>query len=107
MRDHGIPGAPRFWAFGDLPEFEKFVNASDFEFVIKPLGLTAGKGVRVWGGHFTTKAEALPYGKEILTNQIGGVPRSLVGENWAGEQFSLQALCAGHPPAPPPLAQDP
>src|SRR5439155_18960779 len=40
MRDHGIPGAPRFWAFGDLPEFEKFVNASDFEFVIKPLGLT-------------------------------------------------------------------
>src|SRR6059036_1686849 len=48
MRDHGIPGAPRFWAFGDLPEFEKFVNASDFEFVIKPLGLTAGKGVRVW-----------------------------------------------------------
>src|SRR5213594_4511787 len=47
MRDHGIPGAPRFWAFGDLPEFEKFVNASDFEFVIKPLGLTAGKGVRV------------------------------------------------------------
>src|SRR6266699_3532064 len=33
MRDHGIPGAPRFWAFGDFPEFEKFVNASEFEFV--------------------------------------------------------------------------
>src|SRR5207244_4551081 len=49
MRDHGIPGAPRFWAFGDPSEFEIFVNASDFEFVIKPLGLTAGKGVRVWG----------------------------------------------------------
>src|SRR5438445_328048 len=96
VRDHGIPGAPRFWAFGDLPEFENFVNASDFEFVIKPLGLTAGKGVRVWGDHFTTKAEALAYGKEILTKQIGGVPRFLVEEKLVGEEFSLQALCDGH-----------
>ncbi len=106
MRDHGIPGAPRFWAFGDLPEFEKFVNASDFEFVIKPLGLTAGKGVRVWGDHFTTKAEALAYGKEILTKQIGGVPRFLVEEKLVGEEFSLQALCDGHALVPSPLAQD-
>src|SRR3981189_514701 len=53
MRDHGIPGAPRFWAFDDLASFEKFVHDSDFEFVIKPLGLTGGKGVRVWGDHFT------------------------------------------------------
>src|SRR5437879_9130132 len=105
MRDHWIPGAPRFWAFGDLPEFEKFVNASDFEFVIKPLGLTAGKGVRVWGDHFTTKAEALAYGKEILTKQIGGIPRFLVEEKLVGEEFSLQTLCAGHallPAAPAP-----
>src|SRR3989440_9505164 len=61
MRNQGIPGAPRFWAFEDLAEFETFVDASDFEFVIKPLGLTAGKGVRVWGDHFTTKAEAIAY----------------------------------------------
>src|SRR2546427_4800268 len=106
MRDHGIPGAPRFWAFGDLPEFEKFVNASDIEFVIKPLGLTAGKGVRVWGDHFTTKVEALAYGKEILTKQIGGVPRFLVEEKLVGEEFSLQALCDGHALVPSPLAQD-
>src|SRR6266566_3581304 len=106
MRDHGIPGAPRFWAFGDLPEFEKFVNASDFEFVIKPIGLTAGKGVRVWGDHFRTKVEALAYGKEILTKQIGGVPRFLVEEKLVGEEFSLQALCDGHALVPAPLAQD-
>src|SRR2546421_11729051 len=106
MRDHGIPGAPRFRAFGDLREFEKFVNASDFEFVIRPLGLTAGKGVRVWGDHFTTKAEALAYGKEILTKQIGGVPRFLVEEKLVGEEFSLQALCDGNALVPSPLAQD-
>src|SRR5213080_2636220 len=40
MRDHGIPGAPRSWAFDDREAFSDFVKASDFEFVIKPLGLT-------------------------------------------------------------------
>src|SRR2546430_10030648 len=106
MRDHGIPGAPGFWAFSDLPEFENFVNVSDFEFVIKPLGLTAGKGVRVWGDHFTTKAEAIAYGKEIVTKRIGGVPRFLVEEKVVGEEFSLQAFCDGHSLVAAPLAQD-
>jgi phosphoribosylamine--glycine ligase len=106
MRDQGIPGAPRFWAFDDLASFEKFVGASDFEFVIKPLGLTGGKGVRVWGDHFTTKEQALAYGKEILTEKIGGVARFLVEEKLVGEEFSLQAFCDGHTLAPMPLAQD-
>ncbi|TLZ56990.1 MAG: phosphoribosylamine--glycine ligase, partial [Methanobacteriota archaeon] len=76
------------------------------EFVIKPLGLTAGKGVRVWGDHFTTKAEAIAYGKEIVTKRIGGVPRFLVEEKLVGEEFSLQAFCDGHSLVPAPLAQD-
>ncbi|PYT06445.1 MAG: phosphoribosylamine--glycine ligase, partial [Acidobacteria bacterium] len=106
MRDHGIPGCPPFWAFDDAASFEEFVERSDFEFVIKPLGLTGGKGVRVWGDHFSTKADALAYGKEILTKQIGGVPRFLVEEKLVGEEFSLQALCDGHALVPSPLAQD-
>ncbi len=63
MREHRIPGLPPFWAFDTLAGFEEFVNDSDFEFVIKPLGLTGGKGVRVWGDHFSSKAEALAYGR--------------------------------------------
>ena len=106
MRDHGIPGTPRFWAFDDLASFDKFVHDSDFEFVIKPLGLTGGKGVRVWGDHFTTKEQALAYGKEILTEKIGGVARFLVEEKLVGEEFSLQAFCDGHTLVPTPLAQD-
>src|SRR5438309_83508 len=86
MRDHGIPGAPRSWAFGDLDAFSDFVKASDFEFVIKPLGLTGGKGVRVWGDHFATKEEGLAYGREILEKKIGGVARFLVEEKLVGEE---------------------
>jgi len=106
MRDAGIPGLPQFWAFDNLAAFEKFVNDSDFEFVIKPLGLTGGKGVRVWGDHFSTKEAALAYGKEILERKIGGTARFLVEEKLVGEEFSLQAFCDGRTLAPTPLAQD-
>src|SRR5207249_3463386 len=106
MREHRIPGVPQFWAFDNLAGFEEFVNDSDFEFVIKPLGLTGGKGVRVWGDHFSTKAEALAYGREILEKNIGGTARFLIEEKLVGEEFSLQAFCDGRVLVPMPLAQD-
>src|SRR6266852_1246389 len=106
MRDNQIPGLPQFWAFDSLAGFEEFVNDSDFEFVIKPLGLTAGKGIRVWGDHFSSKAEALAYGREILEKKIGGTARFLVEEKLVGEEFSLQAFCDGRTLVPMPLAQD-
>ncbi len=106
MRDDHIPGFPQFWAFDDLAGFEEFVNDADFEFVIKPIGLTGGKGVRVWGDHFSSKAEALAYGREILEKKIGGTARFLVEEKLVGEEFSLQAFCDGRALLPMPLAQD-
>src|SRR5437879_5640113 len=106
MRDHQISGLPQFWAIDSLAGFEEFVNDSDFEFVIKPLGLTGGKGVRVWGDHFSTKAEALAYGREILEEKIGGAARFLVEEKLVGEECSLQAFCDGRSLVPMPLAQD-
>ena len=106
MRDHQISGLPQFWAFDNLAGFEEFVNDSDFEFVIKPLGLTGGKGVRVWGDHFSSKAEALAYGREIFEKKIGGTARFLVEEKLVGEEFSLQAFCDGRTLVPMPLAQD-
>src|SRR2546421_3673110 len=106
MRREEIPGRPQFWAFDDLGGFEEFVNDSDFEFVIKPLGLTGGKGVRVWGDHFLSKPAALAYGREILEKKIGGVARFLIEEKLVGEEFSLQAFCDGRALVPMPLAQD-
>src|SRR5207247_11451420 len=106
MPANGTPCARRSCAVCDLDAFSDFVKASDFEFVIKPLGLTGGKGVRVWGDHFTTKEEALAYGREILEKKIGGVARFLVEEKLVGGEFSLQALSDGHWLVPAPSAQD-
>jgi len=106
MREHRIPCLPQYWSFEDFAAYEEFVGDTDFEFVIKPVGLTGGKGVRVWGDHLSSKAEALAYGKEILEKRMGGSSRFLVEEKLVGEEFSLQALCDGKRLVPAPLAQD-
>ena len=50
-------------------EFEKVKSTySDENFVVKPNGLTAGKGVKVGGEHFKTLEEGMDYAKECLEN---------------------------------------
>ena len=106
MRDHRIPGLVEYWAFDRLEDFQAWLRTCDFEFVIKPIGLTGGKGVQVWGDHFRTKAGAEAYAKQVLANRVGGAARFLVEEKMVGEEFSLQALCDGSRLVPCPLAQD-
>ena len=106
MRDHRIPGLVDYWAFDRLADFRGWLRDHDAEFVIKPVGLTGGKGVRVWGDHFRSKGEAAAYAEEILERKVGGQPRFLVEEKVVGEEFSLQALCDGSRLLPTPLAQD-
>ena len=106
MRDHGIPGVIDYWAFDDLPAFEAWLRDCEIELVVKPLGLTGGKGVKVMGDHLADYAEVLEYGREILQNRIGGASRFLVEERVVGEEFSLQCLTDGKTVVPTPLAQD-
>jgi len=106
MRDHGIPGVIDYWAFDDLATFEAWLRDCEIELVVKPLGLTGGKGVKVMGDHLADYAEVLEYGREILQNRIGGASRFLVEEKVVGEEFSLQCLTDGKTVVPTPLAQD-
>ena len=106
MREHGIRGLIDYWAFDRLEDFREWLSDYDSEFVIKPVGLTGGKGVRVWGDHFRSKGEAEAYAREVLDHKVGGSSRFLVEEKVVGEEFSLQALCDGSRLLPMPLAQD-
>jgi len=106
MREHRVPGLIDYWAFDDLATFEAWLLDCEIELVVKPLGLTGGKGVKVMGDHLADYAEVLEYGREILQTRIGGVPRFLVEEKVVGEEFSLQVITDGKVVVPTPLAQD-
>lgn len=106
MRRNKVPGLINYWTFSDLSSFRDWVKGCDFEFVIKPVGLTGGKGVKVWGDHFNSKEEATKYVEEIVKSKIGGSTKFLVEEKAVGEEFSLQVFTDGKTVVPMPLAQD-
>ncbi|MBI4416003.1 MAG: phosphoribosylamine--glycine ligase, partial [Euryarchaeota archaeon] len=106
MREHKIPGLVDYWAFDDLKTFKAWLKDCKIELVVKPLGLTGGRGVKVMGDHLANYDEVLEYAQEILEQRIGGAARFLVEERVVGEEFSLQCLTDGKTVVPTPLAQD-
>ncbi|MHB8139018.1 MAG: phosphoribosylamine--glycine ligase [Smithellaceae bacterium] len=97
---YNIPGNPQFKVFTTPDGVEAFLNQLE-GIVLKPDGLTGGKGVLVQGDHFATKDEALK-----LCNQILKESSLIVEEKFDGEEFSLQCLCDGKTVVGTPLVQD-
>jgi phosphoribosylamine---glycine ligase len=98
---YNIPGNPQFKVFTTIDGIEAFLNELE-GIVIKPDGLTGGKGVLVQGDHFATKEEALQLCLQILKDSSS----LIVEEKFDGEEFSLQCLCDGKTVVGTPLVQD-
>ncbi|MDI6741374.1 MAG: phosphoribosylamine--glycine ligase [Smithella sp.] len=98
---YNIPGNPQFKVFKTMDGVKDFLNQLE-GIVLKPDGLTGGKGVQVQGDHFETREDALKLCEQIL---VGG-SSLVVEEKFDGEEFSLQCLCDGSHVAATPLVQD-
>jgi phosphoribosylamine--glycine ligase len=96
-----IPGNPQYKVFKEIDGVEAFLNELE-GIVLKPDGLTGGKGVLVQGDHFSTKEEALKLCKQILAESSS----LIIEEKFDGEEFSLQCLCDGKTVVGTPLVQD-
>ncbi|MDW5563993.1 MAG: phosphoribosylamine--glycine ligase [Methanomassiliicoccus sp.] len=105
MRRHQVPGNIDFAVFDDLASARKFVLENDREMVVKPVGLTGGKGVKVMGEHLLSKQDTIRYLEEIFEHRIGG-GGVVLEEKLVGEEFTLQVFCDGHDVIPMPLVQD-
>lgn len=101
LTKYKIPGNPVYRIFSSLGGIDEFLREIG-ESVIKPDGLTGGKGVRVQGDHFQTRQEALDYCQEILA----GGSKVIVEEKLDGEEFSLQCITDGKTVIATPPVQD-
>ncbi len=106
-----VPDAnPRFKVFhpedygtsGDVKQdVYKWLRELDNQAVVKPDKPTAGKGVGVWGDHFTTKEQLFEH---FMSNfQYGTV---IIEEKIDGEESSFMAFCDGKHLAPLPDTRD-
>ncbi len=106
MKKHGIDGIVDYYVFNDPKKVEEFLKDYEKPFVIKPVGVTGGKGVWVMGDHFKTKEEGIKYAKKVIEDKIGGVGRVIIEEKVVGEEFTLQAFTDGREIKGMPLVQD-
>ncbi len=100
MARNGIKGTPKFKVFSDLSDAYRYLEEFP-DSVIKPAGLTGGKGVKVMGEHLKTIDEGKAYLEEILKND-----RAVIEERLKGEEVTIQAFVDGKHVIPMPTVQD-
>jgi len=99
MTEHSIPGCPDFETFDDMDAACQYIDDYDGDLVVKPAGLTGGKGVRVIGDQVTAE-EAKEYIQESSYERI------VLEERLIGEEFTVQALVANGELRVTPAVQD-
>ncbi|WP_436902821.1 phosphoribosylamine--glycine ligase [Halovenus halobia] len=99
MQEHDIPGCPDFETFEDMDAACAYIDEYDGDLVVKPAGLTGGKGVRVMGEQVTAE-EAKEY---IRTSEY---ERIVLEERLIGEEFTIQAFVANGQLRVTPAVQD-
>ena len=100
MKKYEIGGCPRFKVFRKGERgIDEFIDELG-DVVIKPAGLTGGKGVRVMGDHFGIEG-AKEYALEVLKNDDVVIEERLIGE-----EFTVQAFVDGKTLAFAPSVQD-
>jgi len=102
LERHGVGGQPRFVAPTAPEEVDAAVTGFSGPFVVKPCGLTAGKGVWVQGADFIDPKEGAAYAKAILVQG----QRVLLEEKLEGEEFSQMAFVTDSGVYPMPAVQD-
>jgi phosphoribosylamine--glycine ligase len=106
LKKYELSGQLKCETFKDINKAVDYIDELNCEVAIKPIGLTGGKGVRVYGDHFINIDEAKDYMEQIFSNKIGGESKVLIEEKAIGEEFTLQAFSDGKTILPLPAVQD-
>ena len=105
VEKHKIAGNLGFAHFDNAADAEAYLKTIDHEIVVKPVGLTGGKGVKVQGEHLHSFEDTMEYIHEIFDNNIGGAG-VILEEKAVGEEFTQMVFVDGKHIIPLPLVQD-
>jgi phosphoribosylamine--glycine ligase len=89
--------------FDSMDGIKSYINdLGEENVVVKPEGLTGGKGVKVYGDHLFSMEDILNYCEELMYKKS----RFLIEEKCIGEEFTLQTFVDGKNVVGSPLVQD-
>ncbi|MFX1442088.1 MAG: phosphoribosylamine--glycine ligase [Promethearchaeota archaeon] len=103
LEKYKIPSNVKSKMFNSLNGIEEYIkDMGEENIVVKPDGLTGGKGVKVYGDHLFSKQDIINYCEELIKQ--GGT--FLLEEKCDGEEFTLQTFVDGKNVIGSPLVQD-
>jgi len=89
--------------FSSIDGVESYLKeVGDENIVVKPDGLTGGKGVKVYGDHLFSREDILEYCREIVLTKSPFI----IEEKCYGEEFTLQTFVDGKNVIGTPIVQD-
>ncbi|NVM45244.1 MAG: phosphoribosylamine--glycine ligase [Candidatus Lokiarchaeota archaeon] len=90
-------------SFSSMQDVESYIkDLGEENIVVKPDGLTGGKGVKVYGDHLFSKQDILSYCRDLVDQKAS----FLLEEKVEGEEFTLQTFVDGKNVIATPLVQD-
>lgn len=107
MQKHFPEVTPGYWTVRDITELDsafKTICENSLPIVVKPQGLTGGKGVKVMGTHLADYDAAYEYAKELLHDKPN--ERVVLVEKVSGVEFTLMVLTDGATVLRPPATYD-
>jgi phosphoribosylamine--glycine ligase len=102
-----MPSAiPEFGVFDNPQSAIDYAEKLDWQVAVKPIGLTEGLGVRVFGDQLKDENEVKGYIRHINNKKIGGSSKVIIEEKIEGEEFTVQCFVHGESMLPTPAVQD-
>ncbi len=103
LKKYKITSNIRSKSFNSMENVESYLKDLGVEnVVVKPDGLTGGKGVKVYGDHLYSKQDILDYCQALIKQKSP----FLIEEKISGEEFTLQTFVDGKNVVGTPLVQD-
>jgi len=103
LEKYKITSNIRSKSFSSMENVESYLKDLGVEnIVVKPDGLTGGKGVKVYGDHLFSKQDILDYCQTLVKQKSP----FLIEEKIEGEEFTLQTFVDGKNVVGMPLVQD-
>ena len=106
MKRHDVGGFPTFEVFDNADKAINFAEQLEWKVAVKPIGLTEGLGVKVYGDQLESPEEVEQYITQVLVNSIGGRSKVIIEERMRGEEFSIQCFVHKNRVLPTPTVQD-
>ena len=106
MEKYNLPGKIKYLTARSMSDVNRWIDENGPDVVVKPSGLSGGKGAKIFGEHMMTADDVRRYCNEVLEGKMDSSRTVILEERLKGEEFTIQSFVDGKKILPTPAVQD-